>query len=442
LTLKSIFNFTKRSEKFFNDYKDILKINYVNEFIDLGCINLMNRLWKEFKHHKLFEDKFYLVANILHLNISIFNKSNHFKLSKANQVKYINEILNFLYREGYVDYFSRNKDDPDVASTIEAFTIFSKNNKSFVNESQRFSAFLRSITRSTTEYILPISPFKKSNPVGPRRILSHNNVVTLNSTNIGVAKPIPSLFSRFEKRDSAKSIKENLEKEKEILLKDEISVIKEDPKEFSISHNPDYSRKLSDIERKLTKLEDKITSNTNVFTTATKKPFYVEFQRTPCTEFNIISPVKEKQNESCTEYKLTMHELDNCLYVNGKSSYTSVSDPFDEDGVLSLIDQSVMCNNMERAKSIILWRKRILEISKNNGWVVGKILAFNTIRKLEINDQDIIEANLLFMEKYNLIDKHVRESFNLDIDFKSLLKEYEKELKESVKNLSNLNFNE
>lgn len=414
----------------------------MNEFIDLGCINLMNRLWKEFKHHKLFEDKFYLVANIIHLNISIFNKSNHFKLSKANQIKYINEIVNFLYREGYVDNFSKNKNDPDVASTIEAFIFFSKNNKNFVNESQRFSGFLRSITRNSTECILPISPLKKIGSVGPRRILSHNNVVTLNSTNIGTAKPIPSLFARFEKRDSNKSVKESLEKEKEFLLKDEISIIKEDPKEFSISHNPDYARKLSDIERKLTKLEDKITSNTNNFTTAKKKPFSLEFQRTPCTEFNIISPVKEKQNESCTDYKITLNELDACLYINGKNSSTLISDPFDENGILSLIDQSIMCNNMERAKSIIIWRKRILEISKCNGWVVGKILAFNTIKKLHITDQDIIEANLLFMEKYNLIGKQVRENFNLEIDFQSLLKEYETELKESVKNLSNLSFNE
>jgi hypothetical protein len=436
MTLKSIFNFNNRSENFFSDYKDYIKLNYINEFIDLGSINLMNRLWKEFKHHKLFEDKFYLIANILHLNVTILNKSNHLKLSKANQVKYINEILNFLYREGYVDLICKNREDPDVANLIEAFTQFSKSNKSFVNDSQKFSGFLRSISK--TAEIRSTNPLKKVSQLGPRRFASHNNVAMIASFG---NKVNPSLFSKFEKRESNKITKEILVKEKEI--EKEISVIKEDPREFQISHNPDYSRKLSDIEHKLSKLEDKLEDKFNY--SAPKKISrynYLEYQKTPTTEFNIISPVKDKGFESCTDYKLNIHELDNYLYVHPKNSSASVSDPFDEVGILSLIEHNLNTHNFDRVKKIIAWRKRILEISKNNGWVVGKILALLTIDKFEISDHEIIEANLKFMDKYNLIEKQIKENFNLDIDFKSLLENYEKGLQDSIKNINGININD
>lgn len=383
--LKSIFNLQKRTEFFFESYSKHFNTNFMNEFIDLGFINLSTRLLKEFHNNKIFTEKFYLIANLLDLNLKIVNKSQHQKLNKSNQVKHMNEIINFLIKENFVELINKHYDDADVKSLIESFEEFSKNNRNFVEESQKFNSFLQSISITGNRY-------------------------SSSSTKENVYKTSEyNLHKYFSQRSTANI---NLP-------------------QFS-NTTPDYLNKLLEIETKLSKLEEKFStphknSNFRIFDSTTQNKDK-EFQRT--TEFNIISPIKERIDDDLTQTN---------LLINPKESYFTVSDPFDEHVILSLI-QNLIKNeknaknfeNFDKIYKIINWRKKILEISKNNGWVVGKILAYNTVKSFEIRDSDIIEANLTFMDKFNILEKKKYENYHLEIDYKELLTNYEKELVNSL----------
>jgi hypothetical protein len=52
--LKSIFNFSTRTTNFFENYSHILKSNFLNYFIDIGCMNLFSRFFKEYKTNRLY----------------------------------------------------------------------------------------------------------------------------------------------------------------------------------------------------------------------------------------------------------------------------------------------------------------------------------------------------------------------------------------------------
>jgi hypothetical protein len=107
------------------------------------------------------------------------------------------------------------------------------------------------------------------------------------------------------------------------------------------------------------------------------------------------------------------------------------SDPYDETEILNLIQYNIEKDNLSLVIKLILWRKRILEISKNNGWIVGKILSKTTLNKLEIKDSDIIDANLTFLDKFHILNRIEKENFHIGIDYKGLFKEYENKLIES-----------
>jgi hypothetical protein len=137
--------------------------------------------------------------------------------------------------------------------------------------------------------------------------------------------------------------------------------------------------------------------------------------RTSTYEF-LITPTKEKRKEEN-------------IVVN--------SDPYDEYSILTLIDYSIKMNDYNKVNKIIAWRKKILEVTKINGWIIGKILAKNTLNKFEVNDIDIIEANLTFMEKFNIIDKNIKNGENTNV-YKHVLEQYESLLLKSL-TLDNLN---
>jgi hypothetical protein len=59
-------------------------------------------------------------------------------------------------------------------------------------------------------------------------------------------------------------------------------------------------------------------------------------------------------------------------------------------------------------------------------------LAANTVKKLSISDSDIIDANLTFLDKCNIIDRTTNEKLFLEVDYRSLFREYEKDLLESL----------
>jgi hypothetical protein len=89
------------------------------------------------------------------------------------------------------------------------------------------------------------------------------------------------------------------------------------------------------------------------------------------------------------------HPIEFSINNTGDKKYknsiqTEYSDLFDEYAILSIMEHSV--NDPYKLKKIISWRKRIIEIAKSNGLLVAKILSANTIRKLEIDDFDIIEV--------------------------------------------------
>jgi hypothetical protein len=103
-------------------------------------------------------------------------------------------------------------------------------------------------------------------------------------------------------------------------------------------------------------------------------------------------------------------------------------DHFDEYAILALIDYHIKEKNMDKASRIISWRKKILEVMRINGWVVGKILAANTLDTYQITDMDIIEANLNFMENFNSIEKDIKG----DDIYADTIEEYERLLLKSL----------
>ena len=88
-------------------------------------------------------------------------------------------------------------------------------------------------------------------------------------------------------------------------------------------------------------------------------------------------------------------------------------------------------NNAIQSLKLIKWRKKIIEIANNNGWIVAKIIAANTMKKFEINENDIIEANLTFMEQFS----HVQQSVRNSDSSANLINLYEKELLLSINSL-------
>jgi hypothetical protein len=411
LTLKNIFGFNKRSESFFSQYHGYFRTNFLNEFIDLGCANLLNRFLKEFVNNKLFEDKFYLIANILELNVKIITRSHHQKLNKANQLKIMTEITNFFYRENFVDLLNKNEDDADVINLVEAIIEFAKMNKNFVVESQRFGSFIKAIKQE-------------------ENVFSKNSIKSPMIT--GMRKPPVRYFS-----DTGLKLKA-LTSLKTMVSKAPTNENQTKQEKVNSQHNApgnEFLSKLHEIESKLSKLEDKITP------IKTPNENHSTLQKSDTTEFNIITPIKQKQDTDryhnfINETNFSKLNDTGSFFINQKESYFSVSDPYEEFAVLSFISNSLERHDYESIKKIIEWRKRILHISKNNGWIVGKVLAGKTIKKLEISDEDIISANLKFMEQFSLIDKnkYSAEEVNifLNVDYKSLLRDYEKQLLESL----------
>lgn len=410
LTLKSIFNFHKRSEKFFSEYGKFFKISFITEFIDLGFINLTHRFLRDSNNLnksssnvcKIFQEKFYILASLLDLNMKIFNRTSHQKLNKANQVKYVNEIISFLIRENFIELINKSNEDPDVQSLIESFEEFAKNNRNFVEESHRFSSFLKSI-----------SVFKDEN----------GNFKGNRVSDYGV--------NAFTPNFSYKSFGG--------LNLPNIPLIQN-------SNSSEFLNKLLEIENKLSKLDDKVTNS--IGNSAQSQPVNKDFQKTSTSEFNIISPIKVnvKDNHEDINVNTNMNFFESSTkkqfkddgnfnnLINSKNSFNTVNDPHDEYGVLSIIEFYLNKDqdNLDSIKKIIKWRKRILDISMNNGWVVGKILASNTVRNFQITDDDIIEANLTFLDQFNILDRKSNGNFHIEIDYKQLLRNYEQALVASL----------
>jgi hypothetical protein len=411
LTLKNIFGFNKRSENFFSEYHGYFRTNFLNEFIDLGCVNLLNRFLKEFVNNKIFEDKFYLIANILELNVRIITRSHHQKLNKSNQLKIMTEITNFFYRENFVDLLNKNEDDVDVMNLVEAIIEFAKMNKNFVVESQRFGSFIKAIKQEENVFSKNSikSPMISGMRKPPARYFSDTGLKL---------KALTNLKTMISKNPTTESP-----------TKQEKLSAQQNPPQLQVGN--EFLSKLQEIESKLTKLEHKLTPikvpNEN----------QSHLQKSDTTEFNIITPIKQKQDPDAyhnliNETNFSKFNDTGSFFINQKDSYFSVSDPYDEFAILSFINNSLERHDHDSIKKIIEWRKKILHISKNNGWVVGKMLASKTIKKLEISDEDIISANLKFMEHFSLIEKHKynTEEVNLflNLDYKSLLRDYEKQL--------------
>ena len=88
---------------------------------------------------------------------------------------------------------------------------------------------------------------------------------------------------------------------------------------------------------------------------------------------------------------------ENNLNINNTNDKISNnnSNPYDEYALLCLYQSCL--NNAENNKlnKIIKWRKKILEISKSNGYIIGKTLANKTLNKFEITEFDIIDVFIL-----------------------------------------------
>jgi hypothetical protein len=54
--LKNIFGFSERTQNFFSEYSGLIKTNFLNYFIDIGCMNLFSRFFREYKTNKLYEN--------------------------------------------------------------------------------------------------------------------------------------------------------------------------------------------------------------------------------------------------------------------------------------------------------------------------------------------------------------------------------------------------
>jgi hypothetical protein len=257
-------------------------------------------------------------------------------------------------------------DDPDVIQLVDSIVEFANLNRKFVSESNRFEIFLHNINKY---YVV----FKDE------RKMSDTNISYVIQSNM------PGLINQ--------------------------------------NNNENLLNKLNDIESKLANFMESKNSNTTpikIFNKNVSQLPQVELQKMTTSEFCIFSPKKiENKNENFS----VDANLSDMLLINSENSFFAVSDPSDEYSVLNLIESYL---NFEDKfdkvllRKVINWRKRILEISKRNGWIVGKILAANTIKNFEFDDRDIIKANLIFMEKYSLFDKD-----NLKLDYKDVLKEYE-----------------
>ena len=398
--LKNIFGFSERTQNFFSEYSGLIKSNFLNYFIDIGCMNLFSRFFREYKTNKLykiffiyflfrFEEKFYIMANILNLNLLIINTSNHNKLNKTNQFKYITEIVDFLYRENFIAMINKNIEDPDVIQFVDSIVQFSKMNKKFVRESQRFEIFLHNINKFDVVFRDNDRRMSSEKHYGNYQFLQG-----ISSKNLA---HIPS----------------------------------------TITNNENFLNKLNEIDNKLSILETRIISTnspTKRNSTRNLKNNNQDYQKTTTTEFFIVSPSKsvlKSERKKSQEFEFDTN-IDNVI-MNPVNSYIAISDPFDEFAILNVIEKHLNCEMPDKnyILKIIKWRKKILDVSKSNGWIVGKILAANTVKKFDVNDKDIIQANFIYMEKFNLIDKQ-----NLKIDYKEVLNEYEEMLINSLKEMS------
>lgn len=254
-----------------------------------------------------------------------------------------------------------------------------------------------------------------------------------------------NLFNKHNEDPDIKSFLESLvefSKSDNIIIKDTMKFenffqqinfqsvisVEENMKFLKLFNNPRKSEeldvnllnKLAELDNKLTRLDDKI--NYNLSNYPENNSIKVEnFQTIIASEFNIISPIK-KLTEPKIESAIILHEANN-----------NYSDPYDEYPILALIEYHIRNNNMDKVVQIINWRKKILEVSKNNGWIIGKLLASNTIKKLEVNEFDIIDANLSFMEKFNIIDHNMAFGTNFETEYDQILKDYESQLLKSLK---------
>jgi len=329
------------------------------------------------------------MANILNLNLLIINTSNHNKLNKTNQFKYITEIVDFLYRENFIAMINKNIEDPDVIQFVDSIVQFSKMNKKFVRESQRFEIFLHNINKFDVVFRDNDRRMSSEKHYGNYQFLQG-----ISSKNLA---HIPS----------------------------------------TITNNENFLNKLNEIDNKLSILETRIISTnspTKRNSTRNLKNNNQDYQKTTTTEFFIVSPSKsvlKSERKKSQEFEFDTN-IDNVI-MNPVNSYIAISDPFDEFAILNVIEKHLNCEMPDKnyILKIIKWRKKILDVSKSNGWIVGKILAANTVKKFDVNDKDIIQANFIYMEKFNLIDKQ-----NLKIDYKEVLNEYEEMLINSLKEMS------
>ena len=51
--LKSIFSFSERTNRFFEQNSEAIQTNFLNYFIEIGCMNLFSRFFREYKQNKL-----------------------------------------------------------------------------------------------------------------------------------------------------------------------------------------------------------------------------------------------------------------------------------------------------------------------------------------------------------------------------------------------------
>jgi hypothetical protein len=149
-------------------------------------------------------------------------------------------------------------------------------------------------------------------------------------------------------------------------------------------HSPIQYRQSKMVERKI--------SNNDMYNAPSQAPFTaksaisnwekVELQ-TSTYDF-VITPVKQKKSTA------------NALSTKIENQKNISSDPYDEYSILALLDYTIKESDFEKVNKIINWRKKILEVTKIHGWIIGKILAANTLTKYEINDIDIIEVNFYY----------------------------------------------
>lgn len=53
MTLKSIFGLSSRAKIFKDNFSEHIKTNFVLLFVEIGCINLVSRFMKEYRHIKM-----------------------------------------------------------------------------------------------------------------------------------------------------------------------------------------------------------------------------------------------------------------------------------------------------------------------------------------------------------------------------------------------------